>query len=692
MASDLIARQTIRDKCEFVRLSVREYEGNSLQLHQFLGLLPQHIFGLDSSRSNWFAEACGKQDIEALCQLLSPNSDLFAHLLKSVDDNRKVAVPVSLLPPSVQKGIKANDPTIASPFFQSKIPSHVQGAAISTIPLNLFEFYMVSFAFLATRGIQARGKAQPDDRGRMSTYLPRFSAEPEKAAGASQEQQQLYQRLFGQYLQMCFPSSSAVVPHSAPPSPAGVRTHSALLASPSPGLRDTSPGPHTQQNRGRRVAKSFLHTFIEMWLPHNNDSGERQPTSPMLAGMHALVRHLVSAAVEASTSLPPLLVHSAGGTPYGAGTPTRTPYTSPYAYRDRSPGGAGAGAYERNTAAEAPVTMTESLQLLQKPLWRFLDASISRWSGGGPPFSWVVEIWLAYVQPPGMVPTQSAQDFAKKWRAYVFANLGFFSHLAYRLLTSKYLDFLAVADLRQYEKVVATLSNGQLMSVIKEGEETIVRLQQNIFAPSSQAQQLEQRLRQHCAMICKQLADYSPVFYRPADSTQGDRDTVIATLTSLADASEEVVEVVPPTGQGDTEKPAGETDLKTRILKLVEQLKLIFEVETLPQPPKSHLATPRPRTRRVFAARKWSPLDVRFMPRGIGNNLEEAIPPPVSSHEFAPLVQFLYALHCRYLKGSPIGGDHGILPISRLRTLATPVGVLVFCFLCMLFVLSFWLA
>jgi hypothetical protein len=185
VASDLVARQTIRDKCEFVRLSIREYEGNSLQLHQFLGLLPQHIFGLDSSRSNWFAEACGKQDIEALCQLLSPNSDLFAHLLKSVDDNRKVAVPVSLLPPSVQKGIKANDPTIASPFFQSKIPSHVQGAAISTIPLNLFEFYMVSFAFLATRGIQARGKAQPDDRARMSTYLPRFSAEPEKAAGLS---------------------------------------------------------------------------------------------------------------------------------------------------------------------------------------------------------------------------------------------------------------------------------------------------------------------------------------------------------------------------------------------------------------------------------------------------------------------------------------------------------------------------
>ena len=31
-------------------------------------------------------------------KLLSPNSDLFAHLLKSVDDNRKVAVPVSLLP------------------------------------------------------------------------------------------------------------------------------------------------------------------------------------------------------------------------------------------------------------------------------------------------------------------------------------------------------------------------------------------------------------------------------------------------------------------------------------------------------------------------------------------------------------------------------------------------------------------
>jgi hypothetical protein len=59
-----------------------------------------------------------------------------------------------------------------------------------------------------------------------------------------------------------------------------------------------------------------------------------QPTSPMLAATHALVRHLVSAAVEASTSLPPLLVvHSGAGgglTPYGAGTPTRTPYTSPY--------------------------------------------------------------------------------------------------------------------------------------------------------------------------------------------------------------------------------------------------------------------------------------------------------------------------------------------------------------------------
>jgi hypothetical protein len=40
--------------------------------------------------------------------------------------------------PSVQKGIKANDPTIASPFFQSKIPSHVQGAAISTIPLSTY--------------------------------------------------------------------------------------------------------------------------------------------------------------------------------------------------------------------------------------------------------------------------------------------------------------------------------------------------------------------------------------------------------------------------------------------------------------------------------------------------------------------------------------------------------------------------
>jgi hypothetical protein len=102
------------------------------------------------------------------------------------------------------------------------------------------------------------------------------------------------------------------------------------------------------------------------------------------------------------------------------------------------------------------------------------------------------------------------------------------------------------------------------------------------------------------------------------------------------------------------------------------------QIEALPQPPKSHLATPLPRTRRVFAAQKWSPLDVRFMPRGtdtgssyilrenvltthsqrptgIGNNLEEAIPPPVSSHEFAPLVQFLYPLPRRYLKGSPIG-------------------------------------
>jgi hypothetical protein len=40
-----------------------------------------------------------------------------------------------------------------------------------------------------------------------------------------------------------------------------------------------------------------------------------------------------------------------------------------------------------------------------------------------------------------------------------------------------------------------------------------------------------------------------------------------------------VVEVVvPPTGQGDTETPADETELKPRILRLVEQLKMIFEV------------------------------------------------------------------------------------------------------------------
>jgi hypothetical protein len=47
--------------------------------------------------------------------------------------------------------------------------------------------------------------------------------------------------------------------------------------------RDSSPGPPTQQNRGRRVAKSFLHTFIEMWLPLNNDPGERQVYTPLLS-------------------------------------------------------------------------------------------------------------------------------------------------------------------------------------------------------------------------------------------------------------------------------------------------------------------------------------------------------------------------------------------------------------------------
>jgi hypothetical protein len=49
--------------------------------------------------------------------------------------------------------------------------------------------------------------------------------------------------------------------------------------------------------------------------------------------------------------------------------------------------------------------MTESLQLLQKPLWRFLDASISRWSGGGPPFSWVVR----YLPSPSILDGRTTE-------------------------------------------------------------------------------------------------------------------------------------------------------------------------------------------------------------------------------------------------------------------------------------------
>jgi hypothetical protein len=39
------------------------------------------------------------------------------------------------------------------------------------------------------------------------------------------------------------------------------------------------------------------------------------------------------------------------------------------------------------------------------------------------------------------------------------------------------------------------------------------------------------------------------------------------------------------------------------------------QIESLPQPTK-YSVTPLPRSRHVFAARKWSPLDVRYMPRG----------------------------------------------------------------------------
>jgi hypothetical protein len=58
----------------------------------------------------------------------------------------------------------------------------------------------------------------------------------------------------------------------------------------------------------------------------------------------------------------PLSTLEEGGGGGGAVTERGAKIARAAAYRDRSPGGAGAGAYERNTAAEAPVTMTEVLE------------------------------------------------------------------------------------------------------------------------------------------------------------------------------------------------------------------------------------------------------------------------------------------------------------------------------------------
>jgi len=425
----LDAHVPLRDKCRAVAAHVQESAagGPSQRLRAFYGDMPSllnRIFGLDpKSKSNWFAEANGKQDVDALAQLLDPGGAFFELLLRSVDERRlTVRVPLSALPAMTQRclGSKMKDIGQLSPFFQSKLrvaESRDPRAQAEAFYLDLFEYYVFCFALMATRGIQARYRSRSvgGESGRRASHIGLY-AEPDKVAG-SQEQQQLYMTLLEKYLQWLVPT-----PTSTPQSSA------VALDNLQKGSLSSSP---QFQNRLRTLSKPFLQLTVETWLPreHPLPPGEHKmyivPTPLVVSGVSLLVRHLVSA-LEAPTS------HVTGkGTPYASPASPVFGHHSPYARERHSL------IYER-AYVDAPILMSESLHILQRPLWDFLSEAFSRWPVGSTiPFSTIIDIWLAYIMPwktSQVASSHPMQDLGKKWKVYVFSNLAFYTRLVFQVL------------------------------------------------------------------------------------------------------------------------------------------------------------------------------------------------------------------------------------------------------------------
>jgi len=359
--------KSVKDKCTFVSAYAQECSARSLQQREFFAFVPAllgEIFGLENNKSNWFIAASHRADFDALSQLLSPNSIFFELLLKSVEESLRVTVPVSLLPVSIQKIARSSNASTVHSFFKSKLAAHPQSAP--TIQLDLFEYYTLSFVLLATRGIQGRSKAASSRIGEgVTNYLLRLSTEPDQTTTG--HEQQIYQDLFEQYLQWFFPKTATTMQSS--PRILSPRGHVTPVLSQSP--------QHMQQNRERRLAKPFLQIVTEIWLSQNGPLEQAKqpycmPTPMVLSSTTTLVRHLLSVA---DTSIRPTINLSEPTSSY-----------SPYASRHRSP------IMDREKdMADAPMIMTESLQLLQKPLWNFLFSAIVNWPAGSvTPFALVV--------------------------------------------------------------------------------------------------------------------------------------------------------------------------------------------------------------------------------------------------------------------------------------------------------------
>jgi len=206
------------------------------------------------------------------------------------------------------------------------------------------------------------------------------------------------------------------------------------------------------------------------------------------------------------------------------------------------------------------------------------------------------------------------------------------------------------------------LVDRQLFEIVIEGERTLLQIQQGGSPGSSQMQQyLEQHLREHCVSIWGRLGEYVPTFIPTlleGDSKAQPRTRIVPLIEYLLEAQGCSVEIL-----GAQEEP-----LRIRIGKIIDNLRAIFQITDLPTRP-VRSSTPRALHDHAFS-RRWSPLDVRYLPRGVGNNLEEDLPLPISSFDVQFVAQLLDRVHQTFLKGTPVGEEPGILSLRRLRLLA----------------------